>query len=200
MGDPMGTDNRQRCDWPGDDPLMIRYHDDEWGIPVHNDQKWFEFIVLDGFQAGLAWRTVLHKREAFREVFFEFDPEKVARMPDMAIAEAMANPAIIRNRLKIKAAVKNARAFLQIQERHDTFDNFIWSFTDGRVIHNPWPTPEAIPATTDLSDEISKSMKKHGFTFVGSTICYAFLQAAGVVNDHLIDCFRWQELKALSSK
>jgi DNA-3-methyladenine glycosylase I len=179
---------------------MIRYHDHEWGVPVHDDQQWFEFIVLDGFQAGLSWRTVLHKREAFREVFFEFDPQKVARMPDKTVVEAMANPAIIRNRLKINAAVKNARAFIALQERHGSFDKYIWAFTDGRVIHNRWSSPEAVPATTKLSDTVSKELKKQGFTFVGSTICYAFLQAAGVINDHQIDCFRWRELSALSSK
>lgn len=195
----MDSDNRHRCSWPGDDPLMISYHDEEWGLPVHDDRKWFEFIVLDGFQAGLSWRTVLHKRDAFRNVFYHFDPQRVAGMPEKAIAKAMANPAIIRNRLKINAAVKNARAFIELQDRCGSFDAFIWSFTDGRVIHNQWSVPEAIPATTELSDIVSKSLKKHGFTFVGSTICYAFLQAAGVVNDHLVNCFRWQELKSLSS-
>ncbi len=175
---------------------MVRYHDTEWGVPVHDDRKWFEFIILDGFQAGLAWRTVLHKREAFRRVFYDFHPQRVAGMTAAAIAAAMADKAIIRNRLKIQAAVGNARAFLQLQERHETFDAFIWSFTDGQVIHNRWRTPEAVPATTKLSDQVSSALKQHGFKFVGSTICYAFLQAAGVVNDHLVDCFRHAELTA----
>jgi DNA-3-methyladenine glycosylase I len=173
---------------------MVRYHDTEWGVPVHDDRKWFEFIVLDGFQAGLAWRTVLHKRDAFRRVFFDFDAQQVAAMPAAAIDRAMADKAIIRNRLKIQAAVSNARAFVQLQERHDTFDAFIWSFTDGQVIHNRWRTPEAVPATSPLSDQVSKALKQHGFKFVGSTICYAFLQAAGVVNDHLLGCFRHADL------
>jgi len=189
----MGND-RQRCGWPGDDPLMIRYHDEEWGVPVHDDRKWFEFIILDAFQAGLSWKTVLHKRKAFHQVFYGFDPQRVASMSEKAFAKAMANPAIIRNRLKIRAAVKNAQAFLRLQETHDSFDAFIWSFTDGRVIRNQWRTAKAVPAKTDLSDAVSKAMKQKGFTFVGSTICYSFLQAAGVVNDHLAGCFRYREL------
>ena len=191
------TDNqRQRCGWPGDDPLMVRYHDDEWGVPVHDDRKWFEYIVLDAFQAGLSWKTVLHKRDAFHKVFYGFDPLKVAGMSETDIAAALANPAIIRNRLKIRAAVKNARAFLRLQETHGCFDGYIWTFTGGRVIHNSWKTLEAIPAKTDLSDTVSKALKQQGFTFVGSTICYSFLQAGGVVNDHLATCFRHAELRS----
>ena len=191
----MTTEARKRCPWPGDDPQMIVYHDTEWGVPVHDDRKWFEFLVLDAFQAGLSWRTVLHKRDAFRQVFFDFDPHRVAAMPDAALVQAMQNPAIIRNRLKIRATVANARAFLNLQEQHGSFDAFIWDFTDGRIVHNRWKTADAVPATTPLSDTISKALKKAGFSFVGSTICYAFLQAAGVVNDHLVDCFRHAELK-----
>jgi DNA-3-methyladenine glycosylase I len=190
----MKDDKHQRCGWPAGDPLMLRYHDEEWGVPVHDDCKWFEFIVLDGFQAGLSWKTVLHKRDAFRDVFHDFDPERVAGMSEKAMVKAMANPAIIRNRLKIRAAVKNAQAFLRLQEAHESFDAFIWTFTDRRVIHNHWQTPEAVPATTDLSDAVSKALRQNGFTFVGSTICYAFLQAAGVVNDHLVSCFRHSQL------
>jgi DNA-3-methyladenine glycosylase I len=190
----VSTDQKQRCPWPGDDPLMIAYHDTEWGAPVHNDRKWFEFLILDAFQAGLSWRTVLYKRDAFRQVFYDFDPQRVAVMSEKAMAKAALNPAIIRNRLKIRAAVTNARAFLALQEQHGSFDTFIWAFTDGRVIHNRWPTPEAVPATTDLSDTVSKVLKKAGFSFVGSTICYSFLQAAGVVNDHLVSCFRHKAL------
>lgn len=190
----MPNTQRKRCPWPGDDPLMVRYHDEEWGVPVHDDRKWFEFIVLDAFQAGLSWRIVLNKREAFKQVFYGFDPRRVAGMSEKAISQAIVNPAIIRNRLKIRAAVKNARAFLDLQATHGSFDAFIWSFTDGQVIHNRWRTQEAVPATTDLSDTISKALKQVGFSFVGSTICYSFLQAGGVVNDHLVGCFRHGEL------
>ena len=187
-------DSRPRCAWMGDDFTMLRYHDEEWGVPVHNDHKWFEFIVLDAFQAGLSWKIVLHKRQAFREVFHGFDPIQVARMSDQEIENACQNPAIIRNRLKIRAAVKNACAFLRTQEKHGSFDAFIWSFTGGQVIHNSWKELKEIPASTLLSDNVSRSLKQEGFSFVGSTICYSFLQAAGVVNDHLIRCFRYREL------
>ncbi|GAB6909582.1 DNA-3-methyladenine glycosylase I [Desulfosarcina cetonica] len=190
----MSSDSPVRCPWPGDDPRMIAYHDTEWGVPVHDDRKWFEFIILDAFQAGLSWRTILHRREAFRMVFHDFDPQRVARITDTEMARAMQNPAIIRNRLKIRATVTNAHAFLNLQEAHGSFDAFIWTFTDGRVIQNHWHTPDAVPATTALSDTVSKALKQKGFTFVGSTICYALLQAAGMVNDHLTGCFRHREL------
>ena len=190
----MKDNERQRCGWPGDDSLMVRYHDEVWGVPVHDDRKWFEFILLDAFQAGLSWKTVLHKRDAFHKVFYGFDPLRVAGMSEKAMARARANPAIIRNRLKIRAAVSNAQAFLRLQETHGRFDDYIWSFTGGRVIQNRWKTPEVIPVTTDLSDTVSRALKQQGFTFVGSTICYSFLQAAGVVNDHLVTCFRHREL------
>ncbi|MEE4112490.1 MAG: DNA-3-methyladenine glycosylase I [Desulfobacteraceae bacterium] len=190
----MVDNQHQRCGWPGDDPLMVRYHDEEWGVPVHDDRKWFEFIVLDAFQAGLSWKTVLHKRDAFHRVFHGFDPLRVAAMSEAAMASAMANPAIIRNRLKIRAAVTNAQAFLRLQETHGRFDDYIWTFTGGRVIQNNWRTPEAVPARTDLSDTVSRALKQRGFSFVGSTICYSFLQAGGLVNDHLVTCFRHREL------
>ena len=186
--------NKLGCAWPGSDELMIRYHDEEWGVPVHDDLIWFEFIVLDAFQAGLSWKTVLHKREAFRQVFYGFDPVKVARMSDKEIENACQNPAIIRNRLKIRAAVKNATAFLKVQEKWGSFDSFIWSFTNGEVIHNSWRELKEIPASTSLSDTVSNALKKEGFSFIGSTICYALLQASGVVNDHLVHCFRYKEL------
>jgi len=173
---------------------MVSYHDEEWGVPVHDDRKWFEYIVLDAFQAGLSWKTVLHKRDAFHEVFYGFDPLRVAGMSEKDMAGAMANPAIIRNRLKIRAAVKNAQAFLRLQETNGRFDDYIWTFTEGRVIHNSWKTAEAVPARTDLSDTVSRALKQQGFSFVGSTICYSFLQAAGMVNDHLVSCFRHREL------
>jgi len=191
----MNTDNKTRCGWMGDDELMLRYHDKEWGVPVHDDRKWFEYLILDAFQAGLSWKTVLNKREGFREVFYGFDPQKVSRMTDKEMEAARNNPAIIRNRLKIKSAVSNAKAFLKLQKEHGSFDSYIWSFTGGQVINNSWKDLHEIPASTPLSDEISKSLKKEGFSFVGTTICYAFLQAAGVVNDHLTGCFRYEELK-----
>lgn len=188
------NDNKFRCAWPGSDEIMIRYHDEEWGVPVHDDLIWFEFIVLDAFQAGLSWKTVLHKREAFRQVFYGFDPVKVAIMSDKERENVRQNPAIIRNRLKIRATVNNAMAFLKVQEKWGSFDSFIWSFTNGEIIHNSWRDLKEIPASTPLSDEVSKALKKEGFSFVGSTICYALLQASGVVNDHLVHCFRYKEL------
>jgi DNA-3-methyladenine glycosylase I len=190
----MINDDRPRCGWLGDDALMCRYHDEEWGVPVHDDRKWFEYLVLDAFQAGLSWKRVLHKREAFRKLFRDFDPARVARLTPKQIEAACANPAIIRNRLKIEAAVKNARAFLDLQKREGSFDAFIWSFTGGEVIRNAWMAQEQLPASTPLSDRVSRSLKQAGFSFVGSTICYAFLQAGGVVNDHLVQCFRHREL------
>ena len=192
----MTVAEKSRCAWPADDPAMIRYHDEEWGVPVHDDRKWFEFIILDAFQAGLSWKTILYRREAFRNVFYGFDPQRVAAMSETAVARAITNPAIIRNRLKIRAAVTNARAFLELQARHGSFDRYIWSFTDGRVIHNSWQSEDAVPANTTLSDTVSKALKKKGFSFVGSTICYSFLQAGGIVNDHLTGCFRYAELTA----
>jgi DNA-3-methyladenine glycosylase I len=173
---------------------MLAYHDREWGVPVCDDILWMEHITLDAFQAGLSWRTVLHKREAFRRVFHGFDPQRMARMTEQEMAAAQQNRAIIRNRLKIRAAVSNAARFIELAERHGAFSNFIWSFTDGKVVHNHWKRAEQIPANTPLSDRVSKALKQAGFAFVGSTICYAFLQAAGVVNDHLVGCFRHEEI------
>ncbi len=185
-----------RCPWTGDDPLMVKYHDREWGVPVHDDRKWFEYLVLDAFQAGLSWKIVLHKREAFREVFYHFDPAAVARMSKEALESARMNPRIIRNRLKIAAAVENAKAFLRLQQTHGSFDAFIWSFTKGKTIHNRWERWDQVPASTALSDTVSRALKSAGFKFVGSTICYAFLQAGGIVNDHLVDCFRYAFLRS----
>jgi len=190
----MPQDERPRCGWMGDDELMLRYHDEEWGAPVHDDRKWFEYLVLDAFQAGLSWKTVLHKREGFRKVFLGFDPARVVRMTARQVEAARGNAAIIRNRMKIEATVKNARAFLDLQARHGSFDAWIWSFTDGRVVRNQWRRLEQIPASTALSDRVSKALKEAGFSFVGTTICYAFLQAGGIVNDHLVQCFRYQEV------
>jgi DNA-3-methyladenine glycosylase I len=192
-------DDKPRCSWPGDDELMRRYHDEEWGVPVHDDRTWFEYLVLDAFQAGLSWKTVLHKRQGFRTVFCDFDPARVARLTHKHIEAACGNPGIIRNRLKITAAISNARAFLRMQERHGCFDDFIWSFSDGKVIHSAWTDSRELPATTPLSDTISRSLKQAGFSFVGSTICYALLQAGGIVNDHLRHCFRYGELDKAGS-
>ena len=170
------------------------YHDSEWGVPVHDDQKHFEFILLDGFQAGLSWATILKKRARFRIVFDEFDPEKIARYDEAKLQSLLADPGIIRNRLKINAAVKNARAFLDIQEEFDTFDDYIWRFVDGKAIVNAWTSFRGIPASTPESDAMSADLKKRGFSFAGSTICYAYMQAAGLVNDHEISCFRRKEI------
>ncbi len=192
----MNIDNRPRCGWMGDDTLMLRYHDEEWGVPVHADWKWFEYLVLDAFQAGLSWKTVLHKRKAFEKVFHGFDPAWVARMSGRQIDAACLNPAIIRNRLKIQATVNNAKAFLRLQKEYGSFDVFIWSFTKGKTVRNAWKSLDQIPASSPLSDAISKALKERGFSFVGTTICYAFLQAGGIVNDHLMKCFRHREIKA----
>lgn len=173
---------------------MLDYHDREWGVPVHDDRLWMEHITLDAFQAGLSWRTVLHKREAFRQVFYRFDPQRIARMTGKEMEAARQNPAIIRNRQKIRAAVDNAARFLELAERHGSFSRFIWSFTDGKVVHHRWKRVEEIPASTLLSNRVSKALKQAGFSFVGTTICYAFLQAGGVVNDHLVHCFRHEEI------
>jgi len=186
---------KTRCPWTGDDPLMVQYHDEEWGVPVHDDQKWFEYLVLDAFQAGLSWKIVMQKREALRQVFYGFDPAAVARMSDAEIESAIRDQRIIRNRLKIRATVDNARAFLKLQQEHGTFDAFIWSFTKGKTVHNRFKRLNQLPAKTSLSDAVSKALKGAGFHFVGSTICYAFLQAGGIVNDHLESCFRYPELR-----
>ncbi|MDD4645438.1 MAG: DNA-3-methyladenine glycosylase I [Bacteroidales bacterium] len=182
------------CEWPSTDPMMITYHDTEWGNPVHDDRLWFEFIVLDAFQAGLSWRTVLHKRDNFRAAFDNFDPVAVAAFDEAKISELMENPGIIRNQLKIRSSVTNARAFLKIQQEFGSFDQYIWKFTDGKVVQSTLHSLKEMPAKTELSDRISKDLINRGFKFVGSTIVYAFLQAAGVVNDHLLHCFRYKEL------
>ena len=187
----------ETCSWPTSDPLMIEYHDTEWGTPVHDDRKWFEYIVLDAFQAGLSWKTVLHKRENFRRAFDNFVPDMVALYEEDKILTLMNDPGIIRNQLKIRSAVTNAQAFKRVQQEFGTFDQYIWSFTGGRVVHSHLDTLKAMPARTELSDEISKDLIKRGFKFVGSTIVYAFLQAGGVVNDHLKGCFRYQEIVKL---
>ncbi|WP_263322276.1 DNA-3-methyladenine glycosylase I [Endozoicomonas sp. Mp262] len=177
-----------RCPWCLSDPLYIRYHDEEWGKPCHDDHKLFEFLILESAQAGLNWLTVLKKREGYRNAFCQFDPYKVAAFHQADIESLMANPGIIRNRLKIQSAIKNARAFIKVQGKFGSFHQFLWQFVDGQPIQNSWHTVSEVPATTKESDQLSKALKKEGFTFVGSTICYAYMQAMGLVNDHLISC------------
>jgi DNA-3-methyladenine glycosylase I len=176
---------------------MIEYHDTEWGAPLHDDRRHFEFLVLDGAQAGLSWRTVLLKRENYRKAFDGFDPAKVARYSEQRIAKLLDNPGIIRNRLKIRSAVTNAQSFLEVQEEFGSFDQFIWQFVGGRPRVNEFKTVSQVPARSSESDKMSKDMQARGFKFVGSTICYAYMQAAGMVNDHLVTCFRHKELKRL---
>ena len=187
--------DRGRCEWAGSDPRMVRYHDREWGRPLHDDRRLFEFLVLEGAQAGLSWSTVLNKRARYREVFDGFDPERVSRYDDAKVAELLADPGIIRNRLKIASAIRNARAFLELQAAHGSFAAWLWGFVDGHPVVNRWRRLAEIPASTPLSDRLSKELQRRGFNFVGSTICYAFLQAVGVVNDHVVDCFRWAEVQ-----
>ncbi len=180
----------QRCPWCGTDPLYIKYHDEEWGTPVHNDLKHFEFLVLESAQAGLSWITVLKKRENYRAVYDNFDPIKVAAYSEAKINELLGNAGIIRNRRKIEASINNAKIFLNIQKEFGSFDNYIWKFVDYKTITNSWKNMSELPATSDLSDKISKDFKKRGFRFLGSTIIYSYLQATGLINDHIITCFR----------
>lgn len=189
---------KTRCAWVTDDPLYIAYHDEEWGVPLHDDRALFEFLILEGAQAGLSWLTVLRKREAYRKAFAGFDPEKVARFTPRKIERLLENPGIIRNRLKVHSAVTNARAFLKVQEEFGSFDRFIWDFVEGKPIQNRWRSDAELPAKTPLSDRISKELKRRGFKFVGSTICYAHMQATGMVNDHTTDCFRYRPVSRLS--
>lgn len=189
-----------RCAWCGDDPLYQAYHDTEWGVPLHDDRALFELLTLEGAQAGLSWITVLRKRETYREAFANFDPAIVARFTEADQAALMLNPGIVRNRLKISSTIDNARAFLAIQAEFGSFDAWLWRFVEGRPIQNSLRSLADAQASTALSDELSKTLKKRGFRFVGSTICYAFMQAAGLVNDHTTDCFRHREVAALSSR
>jgi DNA-3-methyladenine glycosylase I len=186
----------KRCDWVTGDTLYIEYHDTEWGVPLHDDQRLFEFLVLEGAQAGLSWLTVLKKRENYRLCMDDFDPDKVARYDSHKIDSLLNNPGIIRNRLKIQAAVTNARAYRDVKSDFGSFDRYIWKFVKDKPMHNQWKTFTEIPAHTPESDAMSKDLKKRGFKFVGSTICYAFMQAVGMVNDHTVDCFRYREIKA----
>lgn len=179
-----------RCGWSQGDPLYIEYHDTEWGIPVHDDRRLFEFLILEGAQAGLSWITILRKRESYREAFDGFDPAKVARYDDKRLSRLLENPGIVRNKLKLASAVKNARAFLAIQKEHGSFDRYLWQYVDGKPVASRFRSLSEVPASTPLSDQLSKDLKRRGFNFVGSTIMYAYLQATGVVNDHLVGCFR----------
>ncbi len=191
----MAGANRTRCWWCGDDELYQDYHDLEWGVPVHDDRLLFEFLCLEGAQAGLSWITILRKRENYRRVFDNFDAEKIARYQDEKIAALLQDPGIVRNRLKVNGFVKNARALLELQDQGMTLDAYLWNFVDGEALQNNRKAINQVPANTDISDAMSKDLKKRGFTFVGSTICYAFMQAAGLVNDHTVDCYRHSELK-----
>lgn len=181
-----------RCPWCGNDELYIKYHDEEWGVPVHDDRKHFEFLVLESAQAGLSWITILKKRENYRRAYEEFDPVKVASFDQDKIEELMNNPGIIRNRRKIETSINNASRFLEITQAYGKFDDYIWSFVHNKPIHNQWKNLSEVPSNTRLSDEISKDLKKRGFRFLGSTIIYSYMQAVGLVNDHLIDCFRYR--------
>jgi len=190
---------KKRCAWAeGGNELYIQYHDLEWGVPVHEDRKQFEFLILEGAQAGLSWSTVLNKREGYRKAFANFDPVKVARFSEKKIETLIQNPSIIRNRLKITSAVSNARAFLAIQEEYGSFDTYIWAFVGGKPLQNRWNAMDEVPVTSPESDALSKDLKQRGLKFVGSTIMYAHLQAAGLVNDHLLSCFRYRECAALA--
>jgi len=185
-----------RCSWAAKE-INIPYHDEEWGVPVHDDRKLFEFLILEGAQAGLSWDTILQKRARYREVFAGFDPEKVARFDAKKVRSLLGDPGIIRNRLKVASAIGNARAFLQVQEEFGSFNAYLWRFVEGRPLQNAWKTPKRVPARTKESDALSKDLIKRGFRFVGSTICYATMQAVGMVNDHLVACFRYEEVRSL---
>jgi DNA-3-methyladenine glycosylase I len=185
---------KNRCPWAGNDPIYIKYHDNEWGVPLHDERKLFEFLLLDGFQAGLSWITILKKRTNFRNALDHFDARKIAVYDNRKIEQLLANKGIIRNRLKIEAAVQNARSYLGVFEEFGSFDEYIWQFTGGKTIRNTWKTIGQVPAWTRESKAMSSDLQQRGFKFVGPTICYAFMQAAGMVNDHLVDCFRYHQV------
>jgi len=193
----MASITKRRCEWGTVSQLYIDYHDNEWGVPIHDDRTLFEFLILECAQAGLSWETVLKKRENYRKAFSNFDPVKVSRYSDKKVEALMGNKGIIRNRLKITSAIKNAERFLEVQKEFGSFDTYIWQFVNGKPITNRFKSIQEIPATTKESDAMSKDLKKRGFTFVGPTICYAHMQATGMVNDHIVGCFRYKEIKAL---
>ncbi len=184
----------RRCGWCGSDPLYVAYHDNEWGVPEQDDRKLFEMLILEGAQAGLNWLTILKKRDNYRQAFHQFDPERIARYEERDIDRLMQNQGIVRNRLKIEASIKNARGYLQIRNEHDSFSDYLWAFVDGTPIINNRQALTDIPSRTAISEKMSKELRKRGFNFVGPTICYAFMQAVGMVNDHTTDCFRYQQL------
>ncbi|MEE9270608.1 MAG: DNA-3-methyladenine glycosylase I [Candidatus Krumholzibacteria bacterium] len=186
---------KKRCTWAGEDPLMVAYHDTEWGSPLHDDNRIFEFLLLEGAQAGLSWSTILKKRENYRKALGDFDPARLARLTDAGQRKLLQNPGIVRNKLKVASVKINARAFLAIQREFGSFDKYIWQFVGGTPVRNRWRTLKQIPANTTASDTMSTDLKKRGFKFVGSTICYAFMQAVGMVNDHTLDCFRYKQLR-----
>ena len=190
----MDTEAQNRCPWPGDDPKMTQYHDEEWGVPIYDDRLLFAKLILDGAQAGLSWSTILNKRENYWQAFDNFNPELIARYDDAKFDELMNNPGIVRNRLKINATIKNAQAFLELQNELGAFSDYLWAFVGGEPIKNRWTSIDQLPAQTPESEAVSKALKKRGFSFVGPTICYAFMQAVGMVNDHIISCFRYNEL------
>ncbi|MDR3633633.1 MAG: DNA-3-methyladenine glycosylase I [Isosphaeraceae bacterium] len=190
----------ERCGWIKQDEQMLRYHDEEWGVPIHDDRLLFEALVLGGAQAGLSWRTILVRREGYRAAFARFDAKRVAQFSPADVEALLANPGIIRNRRKVESAIKNARATLAVREEIGTFDAYLWSHVEGNPVVNQWQSLAEIPARTPLSDAVSKDLRRRGFSFVGSTICYAFLQAAGLVNDHLVTCFRHTQLSGLDSR
>lgn len=194
------TTNKTRCEWCTGSDIEVDYHDQEWGVPLHDDQRLFEFLILEGAQAGLSWITILKKREHYRKVFDQFDPLLVAEYTDKKIERLLTDAGIVRNRLKVSSAVSNARLFLEVQAEFGSFDQYIWQFTDGKVIDNGCRSHSAIPANSVESDAMSKDMKKRGFRFVGTTICYAFMQATGMVNDHTTDCFRYPQVRALADR
>ncbi len=185
---------KARCPWAGSDPLYVAYHDEEWGVPLHDDRALFELLNLEGAQAGLSWITILRKRQAYRRAFARFDPRKVAGFDRRRIATLLRDPGIVRNRLKVEGTVRNAQAFLEVVNEHGSFDRYLWGFVGGKPIRNRWRTLKEIPPETAESRAMSKDLRRRGFTFVGPTICYAFMQAAGLVNDHLVDCFRYRKV------
>ena len=190
----MKSETKTRCGWAGSDPIYVGYHDEEWGVPVHDDRVLFEFLVLEGAQAGLSWITILRKRDAYRRAFDRFDPKKVARYDARRVAKLLGDEGIVRNRMKIESAVKNARAFLEVQEEFGSFSSYQWRFVEGKPIVNRWRSLKEVPPRTAVSDAYSKDLKQRGFSFVGSTIVYAHMQAVGMVNDHIVDCFRHRKV------
>jgi len=186
-----------RCEWSGSAPLYISYHDDEWGVPVRDDRLLYEFLVLEGAQAGLSWLTILKKRDNYKKAFEGFDFERIANYTEMDLERLLADPGIVRNRLKLESAIRNARGVLKIREEFGSLDSYLWSYVNGNPIQNTWKSMAELPAKTELSEAMSKDLKKRGFNFVGPTICYAFMQAVGMVNDHTTDCYRYKEIKAL---